>query len=267
MGITSRYIDSIDAGASIELPLSVFAASAGLHSLRGLRLLDASNKKLLFSPETELSKVYVAEDDQIVVEEQPDLDLGHSLHPLPAPAMTEEVSASLVSSYFPTSVSAPVVDAEIAVQDPHAYSDDPPVYTEAQFDSPLFVDTAVGADAEMERITSTPMPEADAEPEAEAEAVLAEVAEMQEVGVERISEEGSHEVFVEDALTFPGAAPATASSSSPLAARVLSEELSSELLASASSASSLGREDEGPSFSVSVSVSVEDDALEEEDAE
>ena len=264
MGITSRYIDSIDAGASIELPLSVFAASAGLHSLRGLRLLDASNKKLLFSPETELSKVYVAEDDQIVVEEQPDLDLGHSLHPLPAPAMTEEVSASLVSSYFPTSVSAPVVDAEIAVQDPHAYPDDPPVYSEAQFDSPLFVDTAVGADAEMERITSTAMPEADAEPEAEAEAVLAEVAEMQEVGVERISEEGSHEV------TFPGAAPATASSSSsssPLAARGLSEELSSELLASASSASSLGREDEGPSFSVSVSVSVEDDALEEEDAE
>jgi hypothetical protein len=256
VGITSRYIDSIDAGASIELPLSVFAASAGLHSLRGLRLLDASNKKLLFSPETELSKVYVAEDDQIVVEEQPDLDFGHSLHPMPAPAMTEDVSASLVSSYFPTSVSAPVVEAEIAVQDPHAYPDDPPVYTEAQFDSPLFVDTAVGADAEMERITSTPMPEA------EAEAVLAEVAEMQEVGVERISEEGSHEV------TFPGAAPATASSSSsPLAARGLSEELSSELLASASSALSLGREDEGPSFSVSVSVSVEDDALEEEDAE
>lgn len=266
VGVTSRYFDSIDASASIELPLSVFAASAGLHSLRGLRLLDASNKKQLFSPETEIGKVFITEDDPIVSDEQPDLASSPpSLPPnpviMPAVVMAEEVqvsATSFVSGYYPIeSETAAMAEAVIAAEDAESL----PVYAvvSAHFDTAPGPGVGTGADMEAERVSLAAVPEADAE---QAEAALVEAAEMQEVGVEGVSEdeppqhhrEGVLELG-EGTLTYPEAVT-IAGVSSPFVGRGLAEELSSELLASASSQEG---EDGPPSFSGSGSAEDDDD--------
>jgi hypothetical protein len=226
-----------------------------------LRLLDASNKKLIFSPETEIGKVFIAEDDSIASgDEQPDLSCSSSNPGIPM--MAEEVSAaaaaavSLGSGYYPivaeTAVAAMAETAEDLL----------PVYTEALFDSPPASMMAVGEvgegaedGPETERGSLAAVPEADAE----AEAVLVEAAEMQEVGVEGVSEEEPAVVVEGRALTYPEAGP-----SSPLVGRGLAEEMSSELLASVSSQE---REDEGPSFSVSMSAEEEEEEEEMEEEE
>ena len=179
VGITSRVIGGVESGGSIALPLTVFATRAGLQVLRGVRLADAMKKEQLFSPETEICRIFVTDEEEPIQSAVAQLTLSNPLESIEM-ARSEALSASPVKSYYPRQSKEEALETAPEAL-PLETTEDYPLQSFQEADVAQFV-------APDEQLTTETG-------DVEADAVLAEVAEMQEVGVNEESIQFPEEIL------------------------------------------------------------------------
>jgi hypothetical protein len=63
VGLTTTNIGRIDSGETIDVPLSIFAVTAGLHDLTGIVLFDLINKREFYPIDEVICTVLVTDDN------------------------------------------------------------------------------------------------------------------------------------------------------------------------------------------------------------